>query len=643
MPKLLLLDGHSLAYRAFFALPPDLATKSGTVTNAVYGFTSMLAKVLADEKPDQIAVAFDAPGGSTVRKELDPEYKAGRKETPDLFASQLPLIHEVVEALAICQLSVPGVEADDVIATLATRAAADGIDVVVVTGDRDSFQLVSDPHIKVLYNKRGVSDYALYDEAGIAERCGGVTPAQYTQYAALRGDTSDNLPGVPGIGEKTAAKLVTTYGSLEAIFEHLDELPPKQRQNLGEAQDRVLKNREMSILDREVDVGKEPSELVHGAFDVERVASCSTSSSSERCSRASSTRSATRLPSRTLPKPTIDVEVVIARDADAALEVLRHAMKAPRVAIEPRWSGATGLSDLVAVSFAIDGDVTYVDAELLAVPAVREEVEALFARPEPSVVAHGAKELARGLRVDLRSLAHDTALMGYLLDPAAATYTLEDLARRFLSVELTSPDRVEGTLDLDGDVGVEDTQRRASIVTRLADALESALQARELVDLYQRIELPLVRVLERMEDAGVRIDIDFLNQLGKELNDECRRLVGEIHAQAGEEFNVNSTPQLRRILVREARPHPGEEDQDRSVDRCRLAPEAGRGAPGRRFAAEVPRSREAAQHLRRRAAAARRRRRPDPRDVQPARDHHRPGLVGVAEPAERAGADRGRP
>src|SRR5262245_35269448 len=152
MPKLLLLDGHSLAYRAFFALPTDLATKAGTVTNAVYGFTSMLTKVLADEKPDYIAVAFDTPGGSTYRYELDPEYKAGRKETPDLFASQLPLIHEVLDALEIRQLEVPEVEADDVIATLATRAAADGIDVVVVTGDRDTYQLVADPHVKVLYN-----------------------------------------------------------------------------------------------------------------------------------------------------------------------------------------------------------------------------------------------------------------------------------------------------------------------------------------------------------------------------------------------------------------------------------------------------------------------------------------------------------
>src|SRR4029077_6425313 len=272
MPKLLLLDGLSLAYRAFYALPTDLATKGGTVTNAVDGFPSMLTKVVAEEQPDLIAVAFDAPGGSTFRNDLDSEYKAGRKETPDLFRSQIPLIHEVLEALEISQLEITGVEADDVIATLATQAAAEGIDVVIVTGDRDSYQLVRDPHVKVLYNKRGVSDYALYDEAGIAERCLGVTPAQYLDYASLRGDTSDNLPGVPGIGEKTAAKLITAYGGLEGIYDHLDELPPKQRVNLTEAKERVLKNREMSRLNREVDLDSiGPADLQQGAFDREKL------------------------------------------------------------------------------------------------------------------------------------------------------------------------------------------------------------------------------------------------------------------------------------------------------------------------------------------------------------------------------------
>src|SRR5215213_3217639 len=252
MATLLLIDGLSLAYRAFYALPADLATPEGTITNAVYGFTSMLVKVLGDEHPDGIAVVFDAPGPN-FRHALDADYKGNRKETPDIFVPQIPLIHEVVDALKIPTLELPGVEADDVIATLATRAAEAGIDVVIVTGDRDSYQLVSDPHIKVLYNKRGVSDYALYDEAGILERTG-VTPVQYPEYAALRGDPSDNLPGVPGIGEKTAAKLVNAYGGLDGIFAHVDEQTPKLRASLAEHEERIRKNHEIMILRRDAPI-----------------------------------------------------------------------------------------------------------------------------------------------------------------------------------------------------------------------------------------------------------------------------------------------------------------------------------------------------------------------------------------------------
>src|SRR6516165_8881823 len=240
MPKLLLLDGHSLAFRAFYALPTALSTPAGTITNAVFGFTSMLTKVLGDEQPDYIAVAFDTPA-PTFRDEMDPEYKAGRKEAPDVFRSQMPLIHEVLDALKIPTIEIEGVEADDVIATLATQAADEGIDVVVVTGDRDTYQLVRDPHLKVLYNRRGVSDYALYDEAGILERTG-VTAAQYPDYAALRGDPSDNLPGVPGIGEKTAAKLISSYGGLDGIFENLPALTPKLRASLAEHEEQVRRN-----------------------------------------------------------------------------------------------------------------------------------------------------------------------------------------------------------------------------------------------------------------------------------------------------------------------------------------------------------------------------------------------------------------
>ena len=227
--KILLLDGNSLTYRAFFALPADMSTASGQVTNAVFGFTSMLINLLKDQRPDQIVAAFDRPE-PTFRHVANPEYKAQRVAAPDLLRQQMGLVRQVLEALRITSVDLSGWEADDIIATLAERGKAHGHDVVIVTGDRDSYQLVHDPHVKVLYNRRGVSDYALYDEAGIIDKTG-VTPAQYVEYAALRGDPSDNLPGVPGVGEKTAAKLITTYGGLDGIFANVDAQTPKLRQS----------------------------------------------------------------------------------------------------------------------------------------------------------------------------------------------------------------------------------------------------------------------------------------------------------------------------------------------------------------------------------------------------------------------------
>src|SRR6266571_7689437 len=225
MPKLMLLDGNSLAYRAFFALPTDMATAAGQVTNAVFGFTSMLVNLLKDHHPDQIAVAFDRPE-PTFRHEMIDDYKAGRAEAPDILRQQLGLVRQVVETLHIPILELAGFEADDIIATLATQARDRDDDVIVVTGDRDAYQLVEDPHIRVLYNRRGVSDYVLYDEAGIVDRTG-VTPELYPQYAALRGDPSDNLPGGPGAGENTAAKLINTYGDLDGVYANVDKNTPK--------------------------------------------------------------------------------------------------------------------------------------------------------------------------------------------------------------------------------------------------------------------------------------------------------------------------------------------------------------------------------------------------------------------------------
>ncbi|HEX6310746.1 MAG TPA: DNA polymerase I [Acidimicrobiia bacterium] len=548
MPKLLLLDGHSLAFRAFYALPTDLSTRAGTITNAVYGFTSMLVKVLGDEKPDHIAVAFDT-AAPTFRDEMDADYKAGRKETPAVFSSQLPLIREVLDALRIQVLEEEGVEADDVIATLAVRAAAEGMDVVVVTGDRDTYQLVHDPHVKVLYNRRGVSDYVLYDEAGIFERCG-VTPAQYVDYAALRGDTSDNLPGVPGIGEKTAAKLITTYENLEGIFEHLEELPPKQRQNLGEMRDRVLKNREMSRLRTDVELAVGPGDLRQGKWDQEQVRvlfdQLEFRTLLPRLFEAVGEAAAEEEAGETL-----EAEVVVVRDAGAAAKRLRAVgERGEPYALEGRWAAVPGRSDLLGLAVAADEtEAAYLDGALLREPAVRDALAELVAAGGPPLVAHRAKDLMHGLGCDVRSLDRDTAVMAYLLDPAEGKYRLDDLALRYLSLEVRSPDAPEqDTLDLDGETGSDDTGRRALAIRRLAGVLAEALAARELTDLYERFERPLVRVLARMEDAGVRIDRDFLEELRTELTKSCDELVAKIHAHAGEEFNVNSTPQLRHVL-----------------------------------------------------------------------------------------------
>ena len=246
MTKLLLVDGNSLTYRAFFALPQDMSTASGQLTNAVFGFTSMFINVLKEQRPDEVLVAFDRPE-PTFRHEADETYKANREAAPDPLRQQMGLVREVLQALGVATCELAGWEADDIIATATEQAVERGDDVLIVTGDRDAYQLVADPHVKVLYNRRGVSDYALYDEAGILERTG-VTPAQYPEYAAMRGDPSDNLPGVPGVGEKTAAKLIQTYGGLDGVFANVEAQTPKLRASLAEHEERVRKNHQIMIL-----------------------------------------------------------------------------------------------------------------------------------------------------------------------------------------------------------------------------------------------------------------------------------------------------------------------------------------------------------------------------------------------------------
>ena len=548
----LLLDGHSLAYRAFYALPADLATSSGQVTNAAYGFTSMLAKVVGDLAPDGVGVAFDTPT-PTFRKEKDESYKAGRKETPDLFRQQLPLIHQVLESLGIPIIEAPGFEADDVIATLATAAEAQGHDVIVVTGDRDSYQLVNDPHIKVLYNKRGVSDYALYDEAGILERTG-VTPAQYPEYAALRGDPSDNLPGVPGIGEKTAAKLVNAYGDLDGIFANVNELPPKQRTNLGEWEEQVRHNHDMSVLRRDVELSITIDDLLSRPFEIEEARSLFNQLEFRTLFPRilSALKTVEIAPS---PYEAFDVEVQVlgSNSALAVLSAITASTVSP-LALEPVWAGVRGRSSIDALALASGEDCLVLNPEALRSSDVQTSLIELIR--DGVVAAHGAKELLHGLRRtfgvggsnSLAGLTYDTAVMAYLIEPGESTYELEALSARHLGIEIKSPDREEGTLDLGGEESFIEAGLRAAAILRLATSLEASLIEREQMHLYQDVELPLIEILADIEELGVRIDIAFLETLRVELTASCAKHEAALHEYAGETFNVNSTTQLRRVL-----------------------------------------------------------------------------------------------
>ncbi|HXX91486.1 MAG TPA: DNA polymerase I [Acidimicrobiales bacterium] len=570
---LYLLDGNSLVFRAFFALPIDLATKAGQVTNAVHGFTSMLVMVLRDEDPSGMAVAFDRPE-PTFRDDLVEEYKGNRPETPDLIVPQFDLVRRVLRSLGITVIEVVGYEADDVLATLATEARDAGRDVVVVTGDRDAFQLVEDPHVKVLYTRRGISDTVLYDEAGIEERTG-VRPASYPILAALRGDTSDNLPGVPGVGEKTAAKLVNSYGDLDGIFGHLGELTPKLRENLAEHEAMVRRNAQVIPLVRDMALGVGLDDLALGRWDLEearavfaelelrsiwgRLAPILGTGGEEELPRPGALGAPDGAPALDLDALEVDRPSGV-RAAGRAVAAL--AKGSGPLSLAPVWLGEPGRSALLGLALsatdAADAapSALWLDEAQIADDGVLQALGALVGPGGRPVVGHGVKELMRVLLpggVDVTGLALDTAVAAYLLDPSSGRYRLEDVVDTELGIALDDAARAAaaGQLDLEGtgdaDLVVGATRRAAALVA-LVGPMRAALERAAITKLHDEVELPLIRVLARMEVAGIRVDAAALKHLADELAGECRRLEAEIHGFAGEEFNVNSTPQLRTVL-----------------------------------------------------------------------------------------------
>ncbi|GAA2272548.1 DNA polymerase I [Actinomadura luteofluorescens] len=548
--RLLLLDGHSLAYRAFFALPVEnFSTTDGQPTNAVYGFTSMLINVLRDEQPTHIAVAFDR-SEPTFRHEQYVEYKAGRQKTPDEFRSQVSLIFEVLDALRIPRLSVAGFEADDIIATLSIQATRAGMQTLVVTGDRDAFQLVDDS-VTILYPVRGVSELARMDPAAVEAKYG-VPPERYRELAALVGESSDNLPGVPGVGPKTAAKWLTKYGDLDTLVNRVDEIKGKAGENLREHLSGVLRNQQINKLDTEVGLELAPPQLSMGQWDREEIHTLFDSLQFRVLrERLYSSISAAE------PEAEEGFDVEVEALEPGALGAWLDANTAGRIGVAVTGTWGRGTGEITALALAsTKGPAVHLDP----VELIEDDERALaayLADPARPKAIHEAKGpmlalAARGMR--LEGVTSDTALAAYLALPGQRTFDLADLVLRYLHRELRSETEDSGQLTLDGsgeEEAAEALAVRARAVTELADVLDKDLDKRGATRLLHEVELPLVGVLADMERAGIAVDADHLAGLSTSLGGQVKEQEQLAHTAVGREFNLGSPKQVQQVLFDE--------------------------------------------------------------------------------------------
>ncbi len=571
---LVLLDGHSIAYRAFFALPSDLQTTTGQLTNVVYGFTTMLVKLFGDFSPDRIAVCFDL-GRPAYRHDVYDGYKANRRTTPDDFSSQMPLVREVLAALRIPVVEVAGYEADDLIATLVSQARAEGLPVLVVTGDRDNLQLIDDQaDIRVMMTRRGITDTTVYDEAAVQERYG-VPPGRYIDVASLRGDPSDNLPGVPGVGDKTATKLVQAYGIAEEVVAHASEQRGKLKENLLAHGEDVLRNKQLMRLRDDVPLPIGVRDLRMGAWDRAEIHRLFDTLEFHPLRE--------RLFATTVETGPVDAgfEVEARRLAKGELAAWLAAAPAGRpIALAARLRTSPGQAELTGAGLwaegpgqadpeagaADGGGAVWLDLED-AGPEDLEALAGLLGDPERPKLAHDAKYLylavwARGW--ELRGLVMDTALAAYLVLPAQRTYDLADLALRYLRKELR-PEGAgadeqpagEGTqlaLDTAGeDETWPDWCLRAQAVGELAVKLGEELAAMEVGRLIDEVELPLVPILAKLERTGIAVDLSVLEEIRDRLDARLADYEARVYQLAGEEFNIGSNPQLQQILFEKLR------------------------------------------------------------------------------------------
>nr|WP_156229399.1 DNA polymerase I [Corynebacterium comes] len=534
----MLIDGHSMAFRAFYALPAEnFSTTGGQHTNAVYGFLSMLANILAEEKPAHVAVAFDV-GRKTFRTEMFPEYKAQREASPPEFKGQVDILEEVLGTLGITTLSKENYEADDILATLATAATPLGYETLIITGDRDYLQLV-DEHTTVLYPMRGVSNLHRFTPEAVEEKYG-LTPEQYPDFAALRGDPSDNLPNIPGVGEKTATKWIQQYGTLDNLLDHADEIKGKAGENFRERIDQVRLNRRLThmLTDMELPVG--PDQLTLRPADVGAVAK-----------RFDDLQFGANLRERVLAA--VPTEGAVETTVQLADVVVDHtplaawlaARQGQGLALFVTGTPAPNQGDATAIA-VVDKQRRAVSAELADLDPADEKALAGWLASEDPKYLHESKaafHMFAGRGMELNGVVHDTAIAAYLLRPGQRTYELKDVYQRHLQRQLAEP---EGQLSLLGDSTLIDS---AAAILELTEELTRQLQEIDSFELYHDLEIPLAGILARMEATGIAVDVETLEeQLANFVEQVAQEEVAARELAGDDTLNLSSPKQLQVVL-----------------------------------------------------------------------------------------------
>ncbi|MFE0131557.1 DNA polymerase I [Streptomyces sp. NPDC059037] len=556
-PRLLLMDGHSLAYRAFFALPAEnFTTATGQPTNAIYGFASMLANTLRDEAPTHFAVAFDV-SRKTWRSSEFPEYKANRSKTPDEFKGQVELIGEMLDAMHAVRFAVDGFEADDVIATLATQAEEAGFEVLIVTGDRDSFQLITD-HVTVLYPTKGVSELTRFTPEKVQEKYG-LTPGQYPDFAALRGDPSDNLPGIPGVGEKTAAKWINQFGSFADLVERAEEVKGKAGQNFRDHLDAVKLNRRLTEMVRDVELPRTVTDLERAPYDRTALAMVLDTLEIRNPSlreRLLAVDPGAEEAEETPAEPGVELDGTVLGAGELAPWLAEHGTAVLGVASVDTWQLGTGSVAEVALA-AAGGAAAWFDPSRLD-EADENAFAAWICDPDKPKVLHNAKGAMRvfpehGWTVD--GVTMDTALAAYLVKPGRRSFALDALSLEYLGRELAPASAADGQLafgtEEDDQAEAESLMAQARTILDLGTAFGEKLQEVGAADLLKDVELPTSILLARLERHGIAADRAHLEAMEQQFAGAVQQAVKEAHEAAGHEFNLGSPKQLQEVLFGE--------------------------------------------------------------------------------------------